>query len=126
MKRLYIAAGLMAAVVAACLLTHFYQHRRMDDMVATLDRIEVLCRAGDTQRAVTMAEDFAAEYQRICDRISCYVAHNELRESRETAAILPTLIKTHNDEDLYMEIARLRFQLVYARQVDDPLLPNIL
>lgn len=126
MKRLYVAVALLVAVITACILTHLYQHRQMDRMIATLDRIETLYRNGDTETAVTMAEDFSAAYQRICDRISCYVAHNELRESRETAAILPALLKAHGEEDLYMEIARLRTQLRYVRQVDDPLLQNIL
>ncbi len=126
MKRLYVAVTLLTAVITACILTHLYQHRQMDRMIATLDRIEALYRSGDTETAVTTAEGFAATYQRVCDRISCYVAHNELRESRETVAILPTLLKEHGEEDLYMEIARLRAQLLYVRQVDDPLLQNIL
>ena len=126
MKRLYIAAALLAAVVTACVLTHLYLHRQLDRMVTTLDRIEETYRGGDTDKAVAIARDFAAEYGRICDRISCYVAHNELRESRETAALLPTLLSAHSEEELYMEIARLRAQLTYIRQVDDPLLQNIL
>ena len=126
MKRLYIAAALLSAVAASCLLTHLYLHRQMDRMISALDRVEALYRAGDAQAAAQAAEDFSAEYQRICDRISCYVPHGDLQNSRETAAVLAALIKTRHDEELYTEIARLRFQLVYARQVDDPLLQNIL
>ncbi|MBR3778485.1 MAG: DUF4363 family protein [Clostridia bacterium] len=126
MKRLYIAIALLVSVATSCVLTHLYQHRQMDRMLTTLDRIEAAYRSGDADGAVTVAEDFAAEYQRICDRISCYVAHNELRESRETAALLPTLLREHSEEEIYMEIARLRAQLTFVRQVDDPLLQNIL
>ena len=126
MRRLYIATVFLTAVVAACVLTHLYQHRQMDRMLDSLDRVEALYRDGDTDGAVTLAEDFAAEYQRICDRISCYVAHNELRESHETAALLPTLLQERSEEEIYMEIARLRAQLTFVRQVDDPLLQNIL
>lgn len=126
MKRLYIAIALLVSVATSCVLTHLYQHRQMDRMLTTLDRIEAAYRGGDADGAVTVAEDFAAEYQRICDRISCYVAHNELRESRETAALLPTLLQERSEEEIYMEIARLRAQLTFVRQVDDPLLQNIL
>lgn len=126
MKRLYIAVALLAAVVAACVLTHRYQHHQMDRMTDTLDRIEAAYRNGDTDQAMAMAEDFSAAYQRVSDRISCYVAHSELRESKETAAILPVLLQEREDEELYREIARLRSQLCYLRQVDDPLLQNIL
>ena len=124
MKRLYIAVALLAAVAALCLFSHRYQHRQIDRMLDALDRIETLARDGD-ENAVTVAEEFAAEYRRVSDRISCYVPHGELRESRETAAILPALLK-ESEADVYTEIARLRSQLRYLQQVDDPLLRNIL
>lgn len=125
MKRLYIAAVLLTAVVTLCVVTHIYQHRRIDRMLDTLDRIEQMTRDGD-DGVLDLAEEFAEEYRRVSDLVSCYVAHSELRESRETAAILPTLIREHGEEELYMEIARLRSQLIYIQQVDDPNLQNIL
>ncbi|MBR2319691.1 MAG: DUF4363 family protein [Clostridia bacterium] len=126
MKRLYIALLLLVAVVAVCVLSHSYLHRQIDRMLSHLDSIETLARAGDTHRAVQQAEEFSAAYQRVCDRISCYVAHNELRESRETAALLPTLLRRQNEDELWMELARLRSQLLYIRYVDNPNLQNIL
>ena len=124
MKRLYIAVALLAAVAALCLFSHRYQHRQIDRMLDALDRIETLARDRD-ENAVAVAEEFAAEYRRVSDHISCYVPHGELRDSRETAAILPSLLK-ENETDVYTEIARLRSQLRYLQQVDDPLLRNIL
>ena len=126
MKRLYIAAALLAAVVVTCVVTHLYQHRQFDRMTATLDRIEETYRRGDADTAIRMAEAFAEEYQRVSNLISCYVPHGELRESRETAALLPTLLREDSEPELYMEMARLRSHLTYLRQLDDPLLRNIL
>ena len=126
MKRLYVAAALLAAVVLTCVITHLYQHRQFDRMAATLNRIEETYRLGDTDTAIQIAETFAADYQRISNLISCYVPHGELRESRETAALLPTLLREDSEPELYMEIARLRSHLTYLRQLDDPLLQNIL
>lgn len=126
MKRLYIAALLLAAVSAVCLLSHIYQHRQIDRMLDQLNRIEAVARAGDADQAFRLAEDFAADYRRVSDRISCYVPHGELRESRETAALLPALLRSHNEDELWMELARLRSQLEYIQQIDDPNLQNIL
>ena len=126
MKRLYIAAVLLAAVVVTCVVTHLYQHRQFDRMTATLDRIEEAYRRGDADTAIRMAEAFAEEYQRVSNLISCYVPHGELRESRETAALLPTLLREDSAVEFYMETARLRSQLTYLRQLDDPLQRNIL
>lgn len=126
MKRLYIALLLLVTVSTACVLSHRYLHRQTDRMLDTLLRIEERYRSGDTADAITLAENFAEEYRRISDRISCYVAHSELQESRETSALLPSLLRTGSDEELQMELARLRSQLEYLQQVDDPLLRNIL
>lgn len=126
MKRLYIALVLLAAVATLCVYTHLYQHNAVDRMLTTLDTIEDAARRGDTAYALAQAEAFAATYERVSDRISCYVSHSELRESRETAALLPALLEKGVSEELYMEIFRLRSQLRYIRQVDDPILRNIL
>lgn len=126
MKRLYAALVLLAAVATLCVCTHLYQHNAIDAMLSTLDAIEDAARRGDTAHARSQAETFARTYEQVSDQISCYVSHSELRESRETAAILPALLEKGVSEELYMEIFRLRSQLHYIRQVDDPTLRNIL
>ena len=126
MKRLYVAVALLAAVISLCVLTHRYQHREIDRMLAALENIETAVRRGDVDHALTQATVFAADYQQVSDWISCYVPHGELRESKETAAILPALLEQGASEELYMEIYRLRTQLATIRQVDDPILRNIL
>ena len=125
MKRLYIALFLLIAVMAVCVCSHRYQHRQIDRMLSRLEQIEAAARSGDSH-AVQMAEAFAADYRKISDRISCYVPHGELRESRETAALLPSLLRQNSRDELWMELARLRSQLKYIQQLDDPNLQNIL
>lgn len=126
MKRLLIALVLLLTVTTLCISTHLYLHGRTDALLGTLDDIETAYRLGDTAVALSTAQDFADEYARTGDWISCYVAHGELREGRETAALLPTLLDSSDAEDVYVEIARLRAHLQYLRQVDDPILRNIL
>ena len=126
MKRIYIALALLAAVAALCVGAHLYLHAQADRMLTALDDIEETYRKGDVASAQAQAQDFAAAYRRVSDWVSCYVAHGELRESRETAALLPTLVANNDRNGLYMEIARLRAQLEYIRQVDDAILRNIL
>ena len=126
MKRIYVALALLLSVAALCGGAHLYLHTQTDRMLEALDGIEEAARRGDTDTALRDARRFAAEYRQISDWISCYVAHNELRESRETAALLPILLEDDDKDELYMEIARLRSQLAYIRAVDDPILRNIL
>ena len=126
MKRIYLALTLLTSVTLLCVGAHLYQHAQMDRMLDMLDGIEEAARHGDTDTAIRTARRFDAEYQRVSDWMSCYVAHSELRESRETAALPPTLLADANTDELYREIARLRSQLTHIREVDDPVLRNIL
>ena len=126
MKRLYIAVFLLAMVVAACFFTQRYQHRQVKRMLSAIDYIEAQYRADNVDVALAEARQFAEEYRVLSNRISCYIAHGELQESRETAALLPTLIEEGEKDELFEEIARLRSQLTYLEQIDDPLLQNIL
>ena len=125
MKRLCIAAALLVVVAALCVTTHLYQHHRIDEMLQRLDRLESLYRQGDPTAAAE-AKEFHQLYKRVCNRISAYVPHSELRESRETAALLAALMRDGNEEECYMELARMRAQLEGLRQVDDLILHNIL
>lgn len=125
MKRLWIAVALLAVVATLCVITHLYQHHRIDEMLHHLDRLETLYRQGDPT-AADEAEEFHQLYGQVCNRISSYVPHGELRESRETAALLATLMRDGNEEECYMELARMRAQLEGLRRVDDLILHNIL
>lgn len=126
MKRIRIAVVLLVAVVGLCIATGQYQHRRVGELLDTLDRIEAACNAGDMATANTLAEDFAATFDRVSNVMDCYVAHDDLAESRETAALLPSLLRQGGEEELSMELHRLREQLLHLQQIDDLLLRNIL
>lgn len=126
MKRLWLAAGLLLLVADACLFASLYQHRQIDRMLGTLDRLEATYETGDTHEAYRLAKTLATDYARVGKVLYCYVAHNDLAESQETAAVLPALILQGGREEMKMEIARLREQLQYLRGIDDPLWQNIL
>ena len=126
MKRLWIAAALLALVVGLCLTTEIYQHRRVEDTMALLDELEQAYDDGNLRQAQQTAEQLTQQYESVCRVLMCFTAHSDIAESQETAALLPTLLRQDGTEELKMEIARLREQLAYLRSVDDPLLWNIL
>ena len=125
MKRLYVACVLLATVMALCVTSHLYLHRQIDRILTDLDGIEAAYLRHDAD-VYDRACRFAEEYERISHWISCYIAHGELRESQESAALLPTLLESGESEDVCEEIARLRAHLMHLQQVDDPILHNIL
>ena len=126
MKRIRIALVLLAVVILLCVVTQQYQHRRIDRLLTELDRLEETYRRGDREQAAQIAHHFADLYSKVSNVMDCYIAYDDLAESQETAAILPSLLHRSGEEELFMELERLREQLRYLQRVDDPLLRNIL
>ena len=114
-----MAAGL-------CLSATLYQHRQIDRLLDTLDQMETAYDNGNVDKAHQLAEDLVADYEAVGRVLYCFIAHSDLADSQETVAVLPALLLQGGDEELRMEIARLREQFGYLRGVDDPTIGNIL
>ena len=126
MKRLWVAAGMIAAVVALCVTVVLYQHCQIDKMLVQLDRLEQVYDSGDRDAARSIAQDMATDYKAVGRVLFCFVTHNEMADSQETVALLPDLVMQQGEEELRMEIARLREQLTYLRGIDDLRWENVL
>ena len=126
MKRLWIAAALLILAVGLCVTAGLYQHRSIDGMLARLEDMERAFAAGDRETARRLAEERAEDYETVGAVRFCFVPHNDLADSQETVTMLPTLMAQGGEEELQMEMARLREQLTYLRGIDDPLWRNIL
>lgn len=126
MKRLWIAAGLLVMAVGLCVTVTLYQHRCIDDMLAKLTRLEQVYNSGDRAASRDIAEEMAEEYATTGRILFCFVPHGEMADSQETMAVLPQLVSEGGEEEMRMEMARLREQLTYLRGVDDPTWENVL
>ena len=126
MKRIWIALILLGMVLAVCGGGRLYLHRQTDRMLDVLDRLEVAYNQGDTVAAARIAEEYSRTCRQITNVMDCFVPHDEVSPCRETAALLPALIRQGGEEELRMELARMREQLWHLMQVDDPLWGNIL
>lgn len=126
MKRLWVAVALLGLVASLCVCASLYQHRQINRMLHTLDRLERVYTAGDMQTANQLAEQLQEDYEAAGRVLYCFIAHGDLAESQETVALLPALLRQGRQEELEMEIARLREQLGYLQTIDDPLWQNVL
>ena len=126
MKRLWIAVVILCGVVALCGGSSRYRHRSVAKMLDTLDQLEQAVATGNAADAEQLAEELTRYYEQCSRMLLCYTTHSDMTESQETVALLPTLLRQGNEDELQMEIARLRAELDYLRQIDDPLLQNIL
>ena len=126
MKRLWIAVALLGIAAGLCLGASLYQHRQIDRMLGTLDRLEQAYTQGDIATAQRLADQLYRDYEAVGRVLYCFIAHSSLENSQETVALLPALLRQGKQEELEMEIARLREQLRYLSTLDDPLWENIL
>lgn len=126
MKRLWIAVVLLGGVVGLCIGSTLYRHHQMDAMIAALDRMESAYAQGDVPRAREWAQEMVDRYDKISAVMLCFTAHSDMAESQETVKLLPALVRQGGDEELRMEIARLREELTHLWEIDDPILRNIL
>lgn len=126
MRRLWLALVLLGCVVGLCAATTAFQQQQMERMLVALEAVETACQQGDLSRATSLAEELAHRYERINKVSMCFIAHSDLAESQETVRLLPALIRKGGDEEIAMEIARLRAEWQHLRSIDTPLLRNIL
>ena len=126
MKRLWIAGALILAAVGLCITVSLYQHSRIDRMLAHLERLEQVHDSGNREAARSLATDMAQEYEHIGRVLFCFLPHGEMADSQETVALLPHLVTVGSEDEMRMEMARLREQLTYLRCVDDLRWENVL
>ncbi len=126
MKRLWLAVILLGFAVTLCIGSQLYQHRQMDILLAQLDELDKSYAAGDISRTTQIARQLAEEYRQRTALMDCYIAHGDLADSRETAALLPSILEQDNREEFLMETARLREQMEHLRGIEHPTFRNIL
>lgn len=124
MKRLWLAAALLLAVVGLCVATQAYMRRQTDTLLSALEALEASYSEGDFADTRRLAKKLAEDYTRRTRLMYCFVAHSDLEDSRETVALLPALLE-REQEDALAEMARLREQLKHLREIDLPTPENV-
>lgn len=126
MKRVWIAVGLLCAVVGLCVTSTLFRHQQTEQLLDALNQLESIYEQGDIRRARELAEELEQRYEQVGQVLLCYTAHGEMAESMETVRLLPTLLEQGGGEELSMEIARLREEWTHLKAIDDPTMWNIL
>ena len=126
MKRLWLAIALLGAATALCVASQLYLHQQMRTHLEQLQTLEDAYTAGDNEATLRIAQQLATEYEKSASFMECFISHNDLENSRETAALLPAILGQDNREEFLMETARLREQLLHLQGIDRPVWRNVL
>ena len=124
MKRLWIAAGLLLAVGVLCGGTLLLQLRTVNRLSESLDAAVAAVAAGQPEAAERVAA-FAADAQSAGETVAFMARHADGCPLRESAALLPTLLRTGQKAEFFAEAARCRFFLTELRDAEKPLFGNI-
>lgn len=125
MKRLWLAAALLAAAIAVCVLSACHLMRQTDALLVSLDALEARYTDGDMAQARRCADAFVREYDRRTKYLPCFLAHDELCDAEQSAHVLPALLAAESEE-FPVELARCRTLLLHLRDLERPCLQNIL
>lgn len=126
MKRLWLAGGIFAAILALCLTSLFYQRRETKALLEDLDTVIAAYDTGDGQRAYELACQLEKSFEQRTRFFAYFMAHSNINECHECLALLPSILKEDNAEEFRMESTRCRVQLERLSTSELPLLENIL
>lgn len=126
MKRLWLAGGIFAVILALCLSTLLYQQKQVDILLEGLDGVIAAFDDGDNTRAYTLAQTLKKEYEQRTRLFPCFMAHGDLIECRESLSLLPSILKDGDAEEFHMESTRCRIMLERLAASELPTVQNIL
>lgn len=126
MKRIWLAVGILAAILTLCVSTLFHQRRQLDRLTDDLDEVISAFESGDDARAYDLAVTLEKDYLHRTRLFPLFMAHGDLIECGESLALLPSILKDGNTEEFHMESTRCRVQLERLAKSELPTLKNIL
>ena len=126
MKRLIVAAVLLVAVLAACVVTNNAVNRNTAYLIGLLDRIEETYTTGDQKECAALTEQFVTEFHEKTRWFPFFMRHADISKIEETAATLPSILEYEGNDHFVSELLRCRNQLETLAQLEQPTPENIL
>lgn len=126
MKRLIVAAVLLAAVLAACIVTNNAVNRSTAYLIGLLDRVEQAYTAGDREECAALTVQFVEEFHEKTRYLPFFMRHADISKIEETAVTLPSILRYEGDDHFASELIRCRNQLEKLAELEQPTPENIL
>lgn len=118
MKRVAIAAALLAAIMICSAASALIIRAENRELAAVTEEISEYSRAGDAKKAAEAAERFTELWKRFERKMSVFVRDDKLGELSASAAKVPAYIAAANDElDAELESIRRRLDLIYRSEL---------
>lgn len=93
MKRVAAAAVLLVLALGVSLYGRFLTEHSTDEIIGTMQHIDVLLEENDTAAALELSEKFQKRWEKLHRRLCLFLQHEELDPLENTFAVLPYYIR---------------------------------
>ena len=125
MKRLWLAAALLVAIIGLCVVALGYLNRQIDLLTNQIDRIESAIVQGDVVAATSDTQQFLKDYEKRTRYFTWFMRHAELEESHKIVCTLMPMLTSGHTEQFRENLLRLREILELMVEAESPLPQNI-
>lgn len=125
MKRVITALVLIVLVVVLCVVSIVMQERSLATLLTMTDDMQKAYDAGDLDTCLQLSNQFVTEYPKRTRFFPFFMRHSDVAAIEDTAAVLPVMLETGNDDHFAIELARCRSQLEHLARMETPTLENI-
>ena len=126
MKRVWVAAGLVAAILVGGMLALWHLEGIAGELVATLDQLAQAVEEQEDGRILALAQQFQDQWDGVEPGIRRYVHHDELDAITGGCARLAALARYRDYGELAAETDRMRLLVAHMLEAERPTLGNIL
>lgn len=126
MKRVGVAAVLVALVIVLCVGELWLQQRATDRLLIACDEMVLLYESGDSEQCTQAARQFPKELEKAMRWFPFFLRHERMETVFQQASTLPYLVNDNDPADFMSAISSIRMQLEILLDNEWPTLENIL
>lgn len=126
MKRVWIAVGLVAVILAGGMLALWHLEGIAGGLQATLDQLAQAVEEREDGRILALARQFQEQWEGVEPGIRRYIHHDELDAITGGCARLAALARYRDYGELAAETDRMRHLVAHILESERPTLGNIL
>ncbi len=126
MKRVYIAIGLLALVVAMSVGALLLQNRTTERLIDSCNELIEIYQRGEVEECRRKAQELSENMEQEMRWFPFFLAHDRMESIFQQAGALPYLVSDDDPADFFSALAVIRVQLGVLRDSELPTPENIM
>ena len=126
MKRIWVAIGVLAVVIALCIVELTATVNITDELADTITTAQTSLKKGDEENARALCRQAFDDWQTHYDTMATFIAHSKLEQIDQSVTVTQTYLERGQLDDFMAEADRTRTQMERFKDTELPSLSNIL